>query len=392
MSRIAARLRPSQRVGDTIQSQADLAMLFMVGPGRAGGPWVTPRIDDPNNTMEFGGDQTVFVKVTDIADWDHVSVGENAVAAIRKGKLFVWGQGVQNTLGLDGLFNVEVPTELLPGGEWTDVFYGSRHIGGIRDGELYMWGNNQNGRTGRGLTSGTTAVPTQVGSENNWSRIGLGDFHSLAVNADGELYAWGLQANGRLGDGETGSTAQTTPVKIGTDTDWVVAQGGNNHSNALKTDGTLWGTGERRRSGLTSNASTFTQVGTDTDWVTWGSGQRHSMGIRGNTVVAWGSREFGQTGENTAFGNTATPTAVVTTNLTGTPIDAAGVDQASIVITTDGVFATGRNINGRTGQGTTEGNTLILTRVAGPVGTGVFEKIARGGTNRGNAVLKRKKV
>lgn len=116
------------------------------------------------------------------------------------------------------------------------------------------------------------------------------------------------------------------------------------------------------------------------------------MGIRGNTVVAWGSREFGQTGENTAFGNTATPTAVVTTNLTGTPIDAAGVDQASIVITTDGVFATGRNINGRTGQETTEGNTLILTRVAGPVGTGVFEKIARGGTNRGNAVLKRKKV
>ena len=391
MSRIAVRLRPSERVGNTIQSQADFAIMFMAGTGRGGGPWITPVIDDPDNTMEFGGNQTIFVKANEIPDWDHVSVGENAIAGIRENRLFVWGQGIFGTLGLDGLNNVEVPTELLPGGEWTDVFYSRAHIAGIRDGELYSWGNNQSGRTGLGLTAGFTTVPTQVGSENNWTRVALGDFHGMAINADGELYTWGSNGNGRLGNGLT-SGSTNAPEKVGADTDWVEAQGGNNWTNALKSNGTLWGTGERRRNGLTSTVSTFTQVGSDSDWETWGAGDTHSMGIKGGVVVSWGSNFAGQTGRNIITGDTSTPTAVTTTNITGTPIDVAGRDTTSILITTDGVFSCGRNLTGRTGQGTVEGNVALLTRVAGPVGTGAFEKVPRGGRGRQNVVLKRRKV
>ena len=45
-----------------------------------------------------------------------------------------------------------------------------------------------------------------------------------------ELYAWGYNANGRLGDGTV--VSKSSPVQIGTLTNWSQVSAGVNHSTA----------------------------------------------------------------------------------------------------------------------------------------------------------------
>ena len=63
---------------------------------------------------------------------------------------------------------------------------------------------------------------TRAGSGRHGHRLGqlsAGHAHTLALKADGSLWAWGRNNHGQLGDGTT--TVQSAPVQVGTDTDWV---------------------------------------------------------------------------------------------------------------------------------------------------------------------------
>ena len=60
--------------------------------------------------------------------------------------------------------------------------------------------------------------------------------HTLAVKADGSLWAWGRNNYGQIGDGST--TDRWAPVQIGTGFASVAA--GASHTAAIKSDGSLW--------------------------------------------------------------------------------------------------------------------------------------------------------
>lgn len=66
-------------------------------------------------------------------------------------------------------------------------------------------------------------------------------------------------------------STKLSPVRIGTDSDWVAVAAGWFATVALKTNGTLWACGSNSRGNLgddtTTNRYFLTQVGTDSDWV-----------------------------------------------------------------------------------------------------------------------------
>jgi alpha-tubulin suppressor-like RCC1 family protein len=64
-----------------------------------------------------------------------------------------------------------------------------------------------------------------------------GDAHTVAIKANGTLWAWGWNNHGELGNGSTSDS--DTPVQVGTDADWQTVSAGYFHTVAIKKNGTL---------------------------------------------------------------------------------------------------------------------------------------------------------
>ena len=83
------------------------------------------------------------------------------------------------------------------------------------DGTLWAWGMNSNGRIGDGTNNGSNS-PVRIGNALNWSKVSAGGYHTVAIKTDGTLWAWGFNSAGQLGNGTT--TDYWSPVQIGTGT------------------------------------------------------------------------------------------------------------------------------------------------------------------------------
>lgn len=79
-------------------------------------------------------------------------------------------------------------------------------------------------------------ITTLTGSNDNYIKISAGYKYSLALKADGRLFATGLNSSGQLGDGTFDNS--TTFKQVLTDVKDILA--GANVSLALKNDNTLW--------------------------------------------------------------------------------------------------------------------------------------------------------
>ena len=79
---------------------------------------------------------------------------------------------------------------------------------------LQGWGDNAYGELGNG-TKVNAAVPKAVtlpSGVTGFTAVAAGGEHTLAIGSDGNLYAWGDNSHGQLGNGPT-ITSSTTPVR-----------------------------------------------------------------------------------------------------------------------------------------------------------------------------------
>ena len=137
-----------------------------------------------------------------------------------------------------------------------------------------LGGGNWSGQLGDGTTSNKSS-PIQVGTDTDWTGIASGGSFTVALKKNGTIWAWGDNEKGQLGDGTT--TSRSSPAQVGTDTNWVDITTGVRHSLALKSDGTLWAWGGNNLGQLATSHSdscgpgkfcskTPIQVGSDTNW------------------------------------------------------------------------------------------------------------------------------
>ena len=85
------------------------------------------------------------------------------------------------------------------------------------DGTLWAWGINAGGRVGDG-TIVNKSSPVQVGSDTNWAYVSTSDSATLAVKTNGTLWAWGGNTQGQLGDGT--NINKSSPIQIGSLSTW----------------------------------------------------------------------------------------------------------------------------------------------------------------------------
>jgi alpha-tubulin suppressor-like RCC1 family protein len=289
--------------------------------------------------------------------WASVADGSAHTVALKSdGTLWTWGYNANGQLGDGTIIDKTSPVQITTVATgWTSIAAGVYHSVALKsDGTLWAWGNNSNGQLGDGTTT-DHHTPEQIGSDTNWVAVAVGSqsYHTVALKADGTLWAWGLNSIGQLGDGT--ATDQHAPEQIGSDTNWVAVTVGNGHTMALKADGTLWGWGANGAGELGDGTTTSTaspeQIGSDTNWVAVAAGVSHTMALKADgTLWGWGGNGLGQLGD----GTTTERDAPVQIGSDTTWVAVRAGQSHTLGLKADGsLWAWGVNLNGELGDGTT---------------------------------------
>ena len=115
---------------------------------------------------------------------------------------------------------------------------GVSHTVALRaDGTVWAWGSNSSGQLGDNTIT-ARHTPVQVQNLTNVIAISAGGSHTVALRADGTVWAWGNNLQGRLGDGTT--TIRRVPVQVSNLANVIEISAGINHNIALRSDGTVW--------------------------------------------------------------------------------------------------------------------------------------------------------
>jgi len=248
-----------------------------------------------NNISGQIGDGTTqiwgfFDRVGRSTGWAYVDTGREHTVAIRTdGSLWAWGWYPRTWftgIGNGTTTGSRNPVRIGRDNDWVTVAAGHMHTLAIRaDGSLWAWGNNDHGQLGNGeggYESTYPLRPIRVGIETDWAYIVATHWESFAIKTNGSLWFWGNNDLGSLGNGTTES--KFVPTQIGTDTDWVAIDSDNGRVVALKSDGTIWGWGNRwqfrQSDGSSGHRLVPTQVGTDTDWVSIAAGSGYTLAVK----------------------------------------------------------------------------------------------------------------
>ena len=222
------------------------------------------------------------------------------------------------------------------------------------NGDIYTWGDNRNGVLGQGDTR-LRKIPTRINATHKWKDIALGNFHALAISEDGTLWAWGNEQTTNYYAGTITPLLSTTPFMISAQTDWLKVEAGNGVSFALKKDGTLWswGTTLNGTLGLGLNDGSYpfiTRIGTKL-WKDISVTARSCLALRSDgTLWAWGENDYGQVG----LGDDSNTSDILTPSQVGVDADWRTIGlgyKSAYAIKQDGtLWSWGSNEQGQLGN------------------------------------------
>lgn len=188
------------------------------------------------------------VQVGTDAAWVEVRAGAFFNLARRAdGTIWAWGANDHGQLGLGTNGTVLTPRRIGTAQDWTALSAGVAHSLALKsNATLWAWGSGQFGQLGQNSTN-SSSVPVQVSAGRQWSGIEAGNYHSLAI-ATNQLYAWGANWFGQLGRGDFGGTPSTNdanafiPERILPEVTWRSVDA-SLHTLALDTAGNVWAWG-----------------------------------------------------------------------------------------------------------------------------------------------------
>ena len=300
----------------------------------------------------------------------------HSCALLTDSKVKCWGWNEFGQLG-DGsnspsfhLTPVEVSgipnvTNIALGGGHSCVLTGS--------GDVWCWGRNDYGQVGNGREDGSEQhVPTEVITDA--VNIALGFHHSCAVLTDGKVKCWGWNGGGQLGDGTTTDSASPVEV-IGIMNATSIALGGydswGGHSCAVLTNGKVlcWGNngnGQLGDGGIIDSSSPA-EVENLVNATIVASGSAHTCALLlDGKVKCWGYNIEGSVGDGTNVDRLSPVDVMGITNAKSIAVGAGSVHSCAIIANTK-VRCWGWNQDGQLGDGSGSYNSLTPVDVSGIV-------------------------
>lgn len=282
--------------------------------------------------------------------------GSHSLAVQADGRVRAWGHNAYGQLGDGTTTAANAPVTVSELTTVTGVAAGTYHSLALQaDGTVRAWGHNAYGQLGDASNT-TSNVPVTVAALSGVTRIAGGNYHSLAVRDDGTVWAWGWNGTGQLGDGTTTSSSAPVPVQGLNDVTAVTGggiPGWSGHSLALKADGTVWAWGYNKNGQLGDGTSTHkltpVEVQGLTGVVAIAADGDNSYALKADgTVWAWGDNSYGQLGNPSAKRRSTVP---VQTSISEVASIAAGGTHAVAVKRDGTAWAWGNNNTGQLGNG-----------------------------------------
>jgi alpha-tubulin suppressor-like RCC1 family protein len=273
-----------------------------------------------------------------------------ALALTAGGQVWAWGDGSGGALG-DGQTNVaRVPVHvLMPGGaKIASISTGCVHsLALTTGGEVLAWGSNKLGMLGDGDTADSD-VPVRVDLPRNFKAVAVsaGCFYSLALGADGEIFAWGNNQWGQLGDGQT-NQVNVLPIPVFNQVPGAIGKvvqiyGGCTHTLALTSKGVVlaWGDDARGELGILPARTTVSVPARVTELdgrrviaIAAGCSTSYARTSSGREL-AWGEGDSGELGNGT-FDDAKIPVIVhLPAGDRATVIGAGPISSTAFVIAT----------------------------------------------------------
>jgi len=266
--------------------------------------------------------------------WSHITANFGAMIGVKTdGSIWSWGYNLRGQLGDNSATNRSSPVQLADsaGTSWTMASLGSLFAAAIKsDGTLWAFGENTNGQLGQNDIIHRSS-PVQIGNGTTWTKVVCGRYHWLALKSDNTLWGCGSHGSGQLGTGSMAIGSRSSPVQVGTANDWVdifTSITSSDNSAGLKSNGTMFAWGYRNENNFGDgyyNASTVlvstpVQIGTATDWKKIGWYYKGSTGFSSpnrvtgfkvstnGSLYVWGRDSWGLLGQGT--GSTAEDTNI----------------------------------------------------------------------------------
>jgi alpha-tubulin suppressor-like RCC1 family protein len=247
-----------------------------------------------------------------------IAVGYEHSLIVQQGKVYAWGKNFNGQLGVGPSVNLATPQSLdiNIGSNIIAVAASYHSIALTADGKVWSWGLNDSGQLGIGNYF-TAYYPVQVPNMTNVVAVAAGGGHTLALKADGTVWAWGSTSFGQLGIGTIGGSSNI-PVQVkgvygqGMLTDVIAISAGSAFSLALKADGTVyaWGMNSLGQLGNMNVNSNFQYPVPINDSDVTGivaiaaNLQNHCLAIRHDgKAIGWGDNREGQLGDGTSGPN-----------------------------------------------------------------------------------------
>ena len=229
------------------------------------------------------------------------------------------------------------------------------------DGNLYAWGNNQNGQLGDGTTTNRTASTSVAApAGKRFVQVAAGSAHSMALDRDGTVWTWGGNEKGQLGrTPDSGNPADRPgPAATPTGMTFIAISAGADHSTALDRGGNTWTWGDNQYQQLGFSTGTETTTTTPTGvgvpeaaFASVSAGSRHSIGLDANgNAWTWGGRDTtSNTNDDDLTGHAGSAPSPVDTGLRFTAVS-AGADHSMGIARNGTVYTWGHNENGQLGR------------------------------------------
>lgn len=266
------------------------------------------------------------------------------MAIDKNGQIWTWaGQQTYGELGINSTFQFLTPRSICGSKKTFCHVSGGNALSTSIDkyGQIWTWGDGRVGQLGNnGITARSTPI-TISGNKKTFCQISSGENSVGSIDVYGQIWGWGSNSSGKLGNGN--SISVSTPISVaGTIKTFCIISTGVNHSLTIDKYGQIWGWGSGNGGSIGDNSTVarctpVSVCGVKKTFCKIGTGTSHSLAIDKNGKAwAWGTNSNGQLGDNSVVSK-LTPVSVYGNktfcDIKGMGVNSVGVDNYGIVWT-----------------------------------------------------------